>query len=137
METGCVLMTDMQTPSLQNGSPQKSGYEWCGVFWIDGKNNKKILRFFFSSYQEKFNENWGDEVKKNDHNSKNKNLKNLKYDFSFYSADSACFMWILTLLKKKKKIVNFFFQNYFEFFSMVSLAVCGVDPSCWNEILDT
>ena len=27
---GCVLTTDMQTPP-QKISPQKSGYEWCGV----------------------------------------------------------------------------------------------------------
>ena len=34
---GCVLMTDMQTPRppAQKGSPQKSGHEWCGVFYIE------------------------------------------------------------------------------------------------------
>ena len=41
-------MMDMQTPPPpQEGSPQKSDYEWCGVFWIERKNNKKILRFLF------------------------------------------------------------------------------------------
>ena len=36
---------------------------------------------------------------KDEHNSKNKNRKNLKFGFSFYSTDSRSFMYIL---KKKK-----------------------------------
>ena len=38
---------------------------------------------------------------KNDYNSKNKNEKNLKFDFSYDSADSGSFMYIWLILKKK------------------------------------
>ena len=44
---------------------------------------------------------------KNDHNSKNKNRKNLKFGFYFYSADSGSFTYIWPLLKKKL-ILHFF-----------------------------
>ena len=55
---------------------------------------------YFSSYREKFIESCGDDVTKwpkNDHNSKNKNRKNLKFYISFYSADFWSFMQIWTL----------------------------------------
>ena len=45
-----------------------------------------------SSYREKFIENLGDDVTKMTINSKNKNRKNLKLDFSFDSVDSGSFM---------------------------------------------
>ena len=55
------------------------------------KRMKKIIKkfsdFYFSSYREKFIENWGDDVTKwpkNDHYSKNENWKNLKYEFRIF-----------------------------------------------------
>ena len=55
-------------------------------------NKKSIFLFLFFELSLKFIENWGDFQYKNDLNSKNKNLKNLKFDFSFDSANSASFM---------------------------------------------
>ena len=59
------------------------------VFMDDAKcaetNEKSSFQFLFSSYREKFIENWPYFEYKNDHNSKNKNRKNLKFDFSFVS----------------------------------------------------
>ena len=45
--------------------------------------------FYFSSYGWKFIKNWGNFEYKYDLNSKNKNLT---FGFSFYSADSRCFI---------------------------------------------
>ena len=52
------------------------------------KNNEKNSDFYFSTYREKFVENWGDDVKKLPYLKK----KNPKNYCSFYSADSESFM---------------------------------------------
>ena len=75
---------------------------FVSVLWIMGivlyntrKTIKKFFDFYFSSYRVKLIENWGDDVKKcpkNDQYSKNKNRKNLKFDFSFDSAEFGSFM---------------------------------------------
>ena len=74
---------------------------------------------------------------KNDHNSKNKNLKNLKFDYSFDSADCGSFVEIWPLLKffiwflifnkllnqKKNQISdlsNFYFSSYGQFYDVIT-----------------
>ena len=82
----------------------------------DAESEKYIKKFFdlyFSSYREKFIENWGDDVtkmNKNDHNSKNKYRQNLKFDCSLVQpiGDLSCkfnhfFFMILTYASKTLK----------------------------------
>ena len=96
---GLVPSKDMQTPSPQMWSDFN---EWCGMCWIERKINFSI--YIFLSYEWKFVENWPYFEYKNDHNSKNKNRKNLIHDFYFDSAHSASFMYIWPLLNKKRLI---------------------------------
>ena len=62
------------------------------VLYSMGNIIKKFSDINFSSYCEKFIENWDTEMIENEHNSKNKNRKNLKFDFSFDLADCGSFI---------------------------------------------
>ena len=74
---------------------------------------KKFSDFYFSKYREKFIENWGADVTKwpkNDPNSKNKDRKNLKFDFLSIQSN------LNTFEKKIKKLENNNFRSNIEAF---------------------
>ena len=89
--------------SLKSGQIYRKDAQWAET------NEKSTLRFLFL-YREKFIENRGQ--KKKDHNSKNKNRKDLKLDLTIDSADSeplSCefeHFWIFFFFVK---ICQFFF----------------------------
>ena len=109
---GLFLVNDMQTltplPPYQNWPCM---HERCSMSWNEWNIN-------FSSYgvQRKlgYKKNWGTKMTKNNHNSKNINRKNHKFDFSFDSVDYTSFMWISTLSKKKLEFLLFKYWNIFE-----------------------
>ena len=83
---------DMQTPSpplLSFDSVFMDDVE-CAEY--NEKRTKFLFQFLFFELSWKIH--WKLEWRghKNDHNAKNKNRKNLKFDFSFDLADSASFM---------------------------------------------
>ena len=81
MQTPPPLKKDHLKKVVKNGAE-------CSEY--NGKNNKKILRYIIFELLWKMHRKlaiFRTKIRKNDHNSKNKNRKNLKIGFSFYSAD--------------------------------------------------
>ena len=98
---GCISSRCLYYKQLQGIS--KQGYadppfSFSPIIMKDAKcvesNEKSIFRFLFFEFSWKMHRKLG---YKNDHNAINKNLK---FNVSFDSADSASFMWIWTLLIK-------------------------------------
>ena len=81
------------------------------------KNNKHFSDFYFSSYRENFIENCGAECwrHKNDHNSKNKIGKNLKFLFFFRFSTFRIFHVNLNNFEKKmcSKMFEHFLRHFF------------------------
>ena len=82
---GCARITDMQT-SLPHSL-------LISLLWMMGSVRKIIKKFsdlYFSSCHRKVGD-FFTKITQKGHNPKNKYLKNLKFDFSFYSADCRSF----------------------------------------------
>ena len=74
----------MQTPPHTQKCPhQKVIVNGAHCSESNGKNDKKIRRFLFFELSSKIGVIFSEKWHKNDHNSKNKNWKNLKIGSSF------------------------------------------------------
>ena len=77
----------------------------CTMSWNEWKTKTQIFWFFFFELSWKCIENWPYFDYKNGHSSKNKNRKNLKLGFSFYSANCGRSFFI-------SKVVKFTWKNH-------------------------
>ena len=70
-------------------------------------NKKRFYDFYFSSYHEKFIENWGDDVIKNA-------CKTLKSSFFWFAVDTNLFrLWPTNPKKNSETLGAFFFLTFF------------------------
>ena len=110
----------MQTPPPHFWSAFYGWWGVCYIVCIMGNIIKKFSDFYVSSYRKLTI--FRTKMTINDHNLKNKNWKNLKLGFSFYSADCSWIGWIKKKLdliiqhqntkKKFSKVVKLTWKNH-------------------------